>query len=59
MITRHGVAVARLVPASQGPNTAKALRAVEQLAKIGDAMTARGVRLTGRDVQEMREAGRR
>ena len=59
VITRHGVAVARLIPASRGPNAAKALRAVAELARIGDALAARGVVLTQRDVQAMREAGRR
>ncbi len=59
VITRHGIAVARLVPASQRRNAAKALRAVEELAKIGDALAARGVVLTVGEVREMREAGRR
>ena len=59
VITRREVAMARWVPASQGPSAAKTLRAVEELSKIGDALTARGVRLKGRDVQKMREAGRR
>jgi prevent-host-death family protein len=58
VITRHGKAVARLVPEG-GHNVADALAAVEELTRHRKELAARGVRVTQAEIRAMRDEGRR
>jgi len=57
VITRHGKAIARLVP-ERGHDVAKAMAAVEGLLTIGKGSGAQGVRVTREDIRAMRDEGR-
>jgi len=54
-ITRHGVAVARLVPAGPGPGRRAARQAVETLTAMREGLAARGVRMNQVDIRALRE----
>lgn len=54
-ITRHRVAVARLVPAGPGPSRRAGREAVRVLAAMRDGLAARGVRMSQVDIRALRE----
>lgn len=54
-ITRHRVAVARLVPAGPGPSRRAGREAVRVLAAMRDGLAARGVRMSQVDIRVLRE----
>ena len=58
VITRHGKAVARLVP-ERGHDVARALAALERIAAIRKELAARGVTTTQEEIRAMRDEGRR
>ena len=54
-ITRHRVAVARLVPAGPGPSRRAGRDAVRALAAMREGLAARGVRMSQVDIRALRE----
>ncbi len=54
-MTRHRVAVARLVPAGPGPSRRAGRDAVRTLAAMRDGLAARGVRMSQADIRQLRE----
>jgi len=58
VITRHGRAIARLMP-SGGHDVGKALAAVDRLAALRKELATRGTCATPDEIRAMRDEGRR